>query len=391
MPIHDFDRIITRRGGDSVKWNTYAEDVLPMWVADADFTAPEPLTAALEERVRHGVFGYSSGLDTPFKEAVAHWMRSRFAWYVEPDWVAFSPSVVVSLSLCIQTFTEPGDKVVFLTPSYPPFFNVPRGLGREALTSTLVEKNGRYDIDYDDLEHKMADPRARLLILCNPHNPTGRVFTRGELAALGELCIAHNLLVLSDEIHCDYVFPGKTHIPFPGISGELAARTLVMVNPSKTFNIADLHCSAVISANPGLLARFTNAAHGMALHSSALGMIALITAYTKCAWYADQAAAYIRENIEVAVNRINSLTSGIRAYAPEATFLLWLDCRELCRERGLDQVGLERFFLERAKIALNSGTAFGTEGTGFMRMNLACPRSTVEEGLSRLEMALRER
>lgn len=387
MSRHDFDRIINRRGGDSVKWNVYPEDVLPMWVADADFLAPEPIVRALAERVAHGVFGYSSGLEDAFKNAAAHWMRSRFGWEAAPEQVAFSPSVVISLVLCVQCFTEPGEEVLFFTPSYPPFFNVPQNNGRKTIHSPLVNREGRYEIDFADFEEKASRPSARLLFLCNPHNPTGRVFTREELTRIGDICIKHGVLIIADEIHCDYVHPGGAHLPFPSLSREFAMRSLVLINPSKTFNIADLHCSAVISENAELLEAFKAAAQRMALHSSALGMRALIAAYTQCAWYADEIAAYTLQNIVTAVERINSRVPGISARVPESTFLLWLDCREM----GLTQEDLEGFFLHDAKLALNSGVAFGAEGEGFMRLNLACPRSTVAEALDRLERAARQR
>lgn len=383
MMIHNFDAVIERGNGDSVKWNTYPGDVLPMWVADADFTAPEPVITALEQRVAHGVFGYSDWKNEDLKQAVVHWMHTRFSWRPEPDWVAFSPSVVISLALSVLAFTEPGDSVLFLTPSYPPFFRVPRSHARKPLTSSLILKNGRYEIDFADLEGKAAEPGTRLMYLCNPHNPTGRAFSREELLRIGALCVKHNVLILSDEIHCDYVFPGRAHIPFPSLSGELAERTLVAINPSKTFNVADLHTSAVISANPDLLARFKDTAAGLALHSAALGVIALKTAYMECAWYADQVAAYVKKNLDLAASFINERVPGIRTFVPEATFLLWLDCRAM----GLPQKELESFFLDKAKLALNSGTDFGAEGQGFMRLNLACPKATVLEALSRLERA----
>lgn len=383
MPIHDFDRIIERRGGDSAKWNAYPEDILPMWVADTDFMAPEPVVKALRDRAAHGIFGYSDSKGASLKAAVGHWMHSRFNWQVSPDWITFSPSVVTALALCVVTFTAPGDNVLFLTPSYPPFFRIPRAHGRNPLSSSLLYEQGRYVMDLADLDVKMADSRTRLLFLCNPHNPTGRVFSREELLELGALCLKHNVLVISDEIHGDYVFPGHTHIPFPSLSPELAERTLVTVNPSKTFNIADLHTSAVLCANPNLLARFVTAAEGMALHGNALGQIALETAYRECAWYADQVAAYVKANIDYAATSINERLPGIRADIPESTFLLWLDCREM----GLAQKDLELFFLNKAKLALNSGTDYGSEGTGFMRLNLGCPRSRVTEALSRLEKA----
>lgn len=387
MPVHDFDRIINRRGGDCIKWNLYPEDVLPMWVADSDFTAPEPLVRALRERMDHGIYGYCDPQANEFRQAVCHWMDSRFGWRAKEEWVAFSPSVVFSLAVCVTTFTEPGESVLFLTPSYPPFFQVCENNGRKALTSSLIFQNGRYEIDFDDLEQKLARQRTRMFFLCNPHNPTGRVFSREELLRIGQLCEKHNVLVIADEIHCDYVFPGNKHIPFAGLSEELARRTLTTINPSKTFNVADLHASAVISANQSLLGRFSRAVSNLGLHGNAIGLLALRVAYTECHWYADQVAAYVKANIDHAVAHINSRLTSISASAPEATYLLWLDCRQM----SLPQNELPRFFLDRAKIALNSGTDYGPEGEGFMRMNLACPRATLTEALNRLEKAAREK
>lgn len=388
MPEHDFDARINRRDSDSIKWNAYPEDVLPMWVADSDFMVPAPVREALKKRVDHGVFGYSAPQRGVFREAVGHWMQSRFGWSARPEWITFSPGVVCSLALCVTTFTAPGENVLFLTPAYPPFFSVPKAHGRTPLGSSLICENGCYAINFSDLERKMAQPKTRMLFLCNPHNPTGRAFTRDELLRIGALALKHNLLVIADEIHCDYVFPDKHHIPFAGLSEELGMRTLTALSPSKTFNIADLHTSAVISANAGLLSRFERAAEGLSLHSSAFGLLALRTAYGECAWYADQAVAYIKENIDQAVAHINERIPGISACAPEATYLLWLDCRAMCRENGWAQKDLERFFLKKAKLALNSGTDYGTEGEGFMRLNLACPRAVVLEALHRLDLAV---
>ncbi|MDL2317120.1 pyridoxal phosphate-dependent aminotransferase [Desulfovibrio sp. OttesenSCG-928-A18] len=383
MPVHDFDRIIDRRGGDSVKWNSYPADVLPMWVADSDFTAPEPVIRAMEERVRHGAFGYSDSRNESLKRAVEHWLSSRFSWQPDKDWIVFSPSVVVSLALSVRSFTRPGDAVLFLTPSYPPFFSIPRAHGRESLGSSMPVRNGRYEIDFADLEEKMARPATRMFVLCNPHNPTGRVFSQEELCRIGELCLKHGLVIVSDEIHCDYVFPGRRHLPFPSLAPELAERCLMAINPSKTFNIADLHASAVICPNKELRERFSSAAAAMALHSSALGILALSTAYMECAWYVDQLLPYLKRNLDLAASHINERIPGIKTRVPEASYLLWLDCREM----GLPQAELKRFFLEKAKLALNSGTDFGVEGEGFMRLNLACPIATVHEALGRLERA----
>ena len=383
MPVHDFDRIINRRGGDCIKWNLHPEDILPMWVADSDFAAPEPLVRALQNRMEHGIFGYSDSQTAGFRQAVCHWMRSRFGWNTREEWVAFSPSVVFSLALCVTTFTAPGENVLFLTPAYPPFFQVCENNGRKVLTSSLIQNSGRYEIDFDDMEHKLARQRTRMFFLCNPHNPTGRVFSREELLRIGELCEKHNVLVVADEIHGDYVFPGKEHIPFASLSEEFGRRTLTAINPSKTFNVADLHASAVISANKSLLGRFSRAVSNLGLHSNAIGILALRVAYTECHWYADQVAAYVKGNIDHAVKHINSRLPGINADTPEATYLLWLDCRQM----GLPQKELMDFFLNRAKIAFNSGTDYGPEGEGFVRMNLACPRATVDDALNRLEKA----
>ncbi len=389
---HDFDRIIDRRRGMSEKWRAYAEDVLPMWVADSDFSAPEPLIHDLESFVRQGVFGYTWSGGSILEDAVIHWMSTRFGWQVAPAWVTYSLGVVTALDAAVRAFTEPGQAVVILTPSYPPFFSVAKGGGRELLCSPLRLREGVYAVDFADLEEKLARPATKLFMLCSPHNPTGRCFTRAELLRMGELCERHGVVIFSDEIHCDYVSPEKRHIPFASLSPSLAARSLVAVNPSKTFNIADLHAGAVICSDKELLARFKQAVGLYAVGRSSMALIAIHSAYTKCAYYADQVNAYIRKNMEYAVEYIADRIPGISAYVPEATYLLWLDCRDLAvrlsAEPGREQEALEAFFLEKAKVALNSGAGYGAEGLGFMRLNLACPMATVKEGLRRIEQAV---
>jgi cystathionine beta-lyase len=243
----------------------------------------------------------------------------------------------------------------------------------------------------------MSDQKTRLFFLCNPQNPTGRVFSREELLKIGELCLKHNVLMFSDEIHCDFVYTGR-HIPFPSLAEELARISLTAFSPSKTFNLAALYVSTVISANPGLLNRFKAAISRAAVHPSSFGLLGIKTAYTECADYADQLAAYTRKNQEYAVGYINRNIPGLTAYLPEGAYLLWIDCAELCRElgkrQGVDREGLKqerlvRFFLTEAKVALNSGADFGDEGLGFMRMNLACPLDTLKEGLQRIERAVK--
>ncbi|MDR2826253.1 MAG: aminotransferase class I/II-fold pyridoxal phosphate-dependent enzyme, partial [Deltaproteobacteria bacterium] len=335
------------------------------------------------------IFGYPLE-EKILERASAHWMKTRFDWPVTPEMVTFSPSVVTSLAFAIDIFTQPGDQVCFFTPTYPPFFRVVRTVGRVITSSSLGPES--YQIDFDDLEKKLSAQKTRLFFLCNPHNPTGRVFTRDELLKIGELCLKHNVLMLSDEIHCDFVFPnqrGAKHLPFSTLSKELAHITLTTISPSKTFNLAGLYASAVISSNPGLLYRFSSAVAKAAVHPSSFGLLGVSIAYTECADYADQLAVYIRKNQEYAVKYINEHIPGLKAYLPEGSFLLWINCAGLCKELGGKQDQLVKFFLTKAKVALNSGTDFGEEGHGFMRMNTACPLDTIKEGLNRIEQAVK--
>lgn len=380
---HDFDEVVERRGSGSVKWSRYPSDVLPMWVADSDFKAPAPVLEVLRAQLTHGILGYVDGFDHALEKAAAHWVSSRFGWDVGLDWVTVSPGVSATLAVCINTFAAPGESVLMFTPTYPPFFNLTRLNGRQALSSSLLPGPNGWSIDWPDLEAKLARPDTKLFLLCNPQNPTGRVFTRQELEGLGELCLRHGVTVLSDEIHCDFIAPGLRHIPLASLSPEISAITLTGLSPSKTFNIAGLKTAAVISGNADLLARFKEAAHKNALESNVHGVLAFHAAYTRCAYYADQVAAYVRANQELAVTYINEHIPGLEAYMPEGMYLLWLNCAGL----GLGQTDLECFFLEKAKLGLNSGTDFGPEGLGYMRMNLACPRATVLEAMRRLREA----
>lgn len=383
MSRYDFDRIIERRGTDSVKWNTYPDGVIPMWVADSDFSAPEPVLKALRNRLKHPAFGYSN-LDSMLDEASRHWVKNRFGWNAPKGSSAFAPGVVASISLVVNTFTRPGENVVTLSPSYPPLINIPRQNGRKSLASPMLQDaEGKYQIDFEDLENKLLQRETSLFLLCNPHNPTGRVFSREELRRIGNLCLENDVLVLADEIHCDYVHVGK-HVSFPTLSPEFAGNSLVSLNPSKTFNIAGLHTAVVMTENQEHLGRYKKAAMAAGLHSNILGATAFRAAYLECADYADQVEEYIKANLEFAVDYIQRELPAFSAIMPEATYLLWLDCRGM----GLHQDELIRFFLEEANVAPGSGTDYnslhGHEGEGFVRLNLACPRATVEEALRRI-------
>lgn len=382
---YDFDDYVERRNTASVKWDSQAHDILPMWIADTDFRSPPQVTDAIIGIAKRGVYGYPLS-DGRFERACRHWQRGRFDWEIADSDIAWCPSLGVAIGLCIRKFTNPGDGVAMLWPIYPPFIKLCEINGRQVRGSTLKWRNGRYEIDYEELEAALALQDTRLFLLCNPHNPTGRVFSKEELERIGELCLANDVTVFSDEIHEDIVYRGR-HIPFPTISPELAAVSLVGVNASKTFNLADLRSAAVISLNPELLAAFQQESDCLKLGRSSLGIAGVTAAWRDCADYADQLVRYLEANLAYAVEWINAEFQGISAYKPEGTYLLWLDCRGL----GLTPAELTRFFTEDAKIVLNNGADFGPGGAGYMRLNFACPRSLLKEGLDRIAVALKKR
>lgn len=380
---YDFDTPVKRRGTASVKWDTHAGDVLPLWIADSDFHSPPEVAEAIIEVARRGVFGYPLGYGN-FERACAHWQKTRFGFEIQKHQIAWCPSLGAALSLCINAFTSPGDGVAMLWPIYPPFISLTANNGRIMRGSTLKWKNGRYEVDFDELEKVLAMPETKLFLLCNPHNPTGRLFGRAELARMGEMCANYGVTVFSDEIHEDIVHRGKM-TPFASISDALAAISLVGVNASKTFNVADLRSAGVISLNPALLAAFTAWRDRMKMGASSLGVAGVSAAWEHGADYANQLVDYLKRNMEYAVSRINEECPGIFAYMPEATYLLWLDCKKL----GLNSSSLGAFFLDKAKVALNNGVDFGPGGEGFMRLNAACPRKTLDEAIDRIAKALR--
>lgn len=382
--VHDFDEVVNRRGTDSKKYSVYREDVIPMWIADSDFKAPQPVVDALVERVQQGVYGYTP-VSPRLKAAAAKWQETRFGWEVNPDAVEFVPGVISGVISAVRALSHPGDNIVIQTPCYPPFTDLSEHNGRHLLRNELILKDGRYEIDFEDFEAKVKDPRTKLFILCNPQNPTGRVFTREELIRLGELCLKYHVTVLSDEIHSDLVYSGHKHIPFASISKEFEQNTISFMNPSKTFNLPGFRTAAFIAANPVL----KNAVHDMVVNNKAIGenicgTVAFCTAYEQCAYYADQMVAYLEENRNLVEETLKDV-DGIDVIHAEGTYLLWLDCRKL----NMSQEELDRFFVETVKLGLNSGKSFGPEGNGFLRMNIACPRSTVKEAMNRIVTAVK--
>ena len=382
--VHDFDEVVNRRGTDSKKYSVYPEDVIPMWIADSDFKAPQPVVDALVERVQQGVYGYTP-VSPRLKAAAAKWQETRFGWEVNPDAVEFGPGVISGVISAVRALSHPGDNIVIQTPCYPPFTDLSEHNGRHLLRNELILKDGRYEIDFEDFEAKVKDPRTKLFILCNPQNPTGRVFSREELIRLGELCLKYHVTVLSDEIHSDLVYSGHKHIPFASISKEFEQNTISFMNPSKTFNLPGFRTAAFIAANPVL----KNAVHDMVVNNKAIGenicgTVAFCTAYEQCAYYADQMVAYLEENRNLVEETLKDV-NGIDVIHAEGTYLLWLDCRKL----NMSQEELDRFFVETVKLGLNSGKSFGPEGAGFLRMNIACPRSTVKEAMNRIVTAVK--
>lgn len=385
----DFDSAVNRRGSDSAKWLVYGEEVLPMWVADMDFVSPQPIQDALHNRVNHGVFGYARP-PIELRQALAQRMAERHNWTIEPRNVSFLPGLVCGLNVLCRAIGQPGDGVLVNTPVYMPFLSAPINQDRELHEAELTRKNindngherVHYEIDFDALEAAIQ-PNTRLFILCNPHNPIGRVYTKKELETIAELCIKHDLILCSDEIHCDLPLGSSQHISIASLSPEIADRTITLIAPSKTFNMPGLGCSAAIIQNDELRAKMDKAAAGIVPHVNLLGYQAGLAAYTQCADWHSALLDYLTANRDFMVDYIDRELPSLRVTRPEGTYLGWIDCSDANIE-GEPQ----EFFLKEAKVAFSSGPAFGKGGENFVRINFGCPRSTLKEGLERVKASL---
>lgn len=397
----DFDRVIERYGTQSIKWE-YAfsgsrlapsdlahprhgeRRLLPLWVADMDFPAPPAVIEALTVRAQHGIFGYSMP-DTAYYEAVINWMTTRYGRSVEPEWFVLVPGVVPALNLLVQTFVKPGEKVLVQPPVYYPFFSAVTQNGAELVSNGLVLENGRYQMDFADLAAKAADPAVKMAILCSPHNPVGRVWTKEELTRFGEICLENDVLVVSDEIHCDLIYRGVTFTSFAAISPEFAQKSIVCTAPSKTFNLAGLKTANIIIPDDSLRRQFnrTMGRHGLG-GADPFGLVATTAAYTHGAAWLAALMAYVADNYRFLEAYLAAHLPQIKVIEPEGTYLVWLDCRAL----ALDQA--ERFALlfDEARVFLDFGEMFGPEGAGFERINIACPRSVLAEALGRIKTAV---
>ncbi|MEW5322622.1 MalY/PatB family protein [Geobacillus thermoleovorans] len=382
-----FDRVINRRGTLSVKWDDVhrvfgCEDVWPMWVADMDFPAPKEVQEALQIRIEHGVFGYTVIPDS-LKEAVCQWLKRRHDFAIDPSWLVFAHGVVPAVAAAIEAFSKPGDRVIVFSPVYRPLFDLVRRHDRTLIFSPLRLTENNYAIDWDDLEGKL--PGARLLILCHPHNPGGKSWTKEELERIGELCLKHGVFILSDEIHADLTFPPAKHTPFASLHPELAAQSATFRAPTKTFNLAGLQAAEVIIPDESRRRAFRRVQqrHGF-FTLNTFAIIGAEAAYRHGGPWLDALLDYLRQNIDMTAAYLADKLPQLRPVRPQATYLVWIDCRGL----GLSEAELKKRLLEKGKLAVEFGSQFGQEGVGFIRLNIACPRPTLEEGLRRLAMAL---
>lgn len=386
MP-YNFDQIINREQTGSVKWDRRAEvfgseDLLPLWVADMDFAVPPCVTKALMERIKHPVYGYTFP-PPQFYQAFCEWVVKRHQWTIEPEWLVVTPGVVPALALAVLAFTQPGEGVIIQPPVYGPFFRVVENNRRQLVLNPLKEENGRYTMDFDHLE-TVVNPQVKMMILCSPHNPVGRVWTREELERLGEFCRRHRILIVSDEIHADLVYPNYHHLPVAALP-ELAQHTITCFAPSKTFNLPGLTTAVTVIPDPEKRRRFqqVQSALGMHIHNT-LGITAFTAAYQQGETWLEALISYLQGNLEFLMAFFAARLPAIKPVPPEGTYLVWLDCRRLPLPPNM----LKSFFIHDAKVGLNNGSDFGPGGEGFQRLNLACPRPRLEEALHRIEQAV---
>lgn len=389
--MYDFENVVNRRGTDSLKWDgmderfgPVPEDSLPMWVADMDFLSPPCVIEAILERAKQGVFGYVQAPVSIF-EAVAEWMRAIHGWYVDPGAVTFCPGVMPAVGVAIRAFSKPGDGVVIQPPVYSPFFRIIEDNQRKVVENPLINQNGHFRMDLEDLKVRLADPQNRILLLCSPHNPVGRVWTKEELELVGRLCLDTDTLLLSDEIHADIVFKPFRHIPAASFDPLLAGNIITCVSPSKTFNIPGLQTAYAIISDPVLRDVFQASLRATAIggHHSNFGLVAGDAAYRGGSAWRDAMLKYIMGNRDFAISFFENKMPWVAVSSPEGTYLLWLDFNK-CREA--EEVINERL-IKKGKVVLDPGSWFGKEWSSWQRLNFACPRSLLEDGLERIRTA----
>lgn len=385
--MHTFDEVINRKGTNSLKWDMLKQrfgrdDLLPFWVADMDFRAPEPVLQALREKIDHGIFGYpaqSKDVDL----AVQRWLKRRYDWSIDTDAIVYQAGVVPSISFIIQAFTDPGDEIVIQTPVYYPFYDVIAKNNRRILRNPLSFDGQRYEMDLDHLEAIITE-KTKMLLLCHPHNPVGRVWKRNELESLAAICEKYDLLVISDEIHADLLFKGQKHIPFASLHDDAKMRTFTCLSPTKTFNLAGIQGSYVVIENETLRRKFIKYITDTFVPTgNAFSAIAIQAAYTHGEQWLEALMEYIEENYHFVKDYVEAHMPLLRVIDSEGTYLIWLDCSKL----PFTPSERRQWLIDEAKLALNHGAIFGEEGKDFERLNLACPRETLREGMERLRYA----
>jgi cysteine-S-conjugate beta-lyase len=378
---YDFDLAIERRTTDSIKWSLYPDDVIPLWVADMDFRSAEPILEALHHRADHAVFGYSRPSPALF-QTLQQRMRQRYGWDVAEPEIVYIPGVVSGLNIAFQAFAAPGEGIMTQSPVYFHFLRDPVQHGRILQDVTLVRKGDSYEIDFDLLE-KSITAQTRVFALCNPHNPVGRVFTRSELEKIADICLKYGLIICSDEIHCDLIFPPCRHIPIATLSPEVEARTVTLMSPSKTYNIAGLDCGYAIIKNLRLRKQWRDFSSGIIPGVNIMGHTAAVAALKEGNEWLEQVLIYLQKNRDFLSESLRDRMPALRMCKVEATYLAWIDCSDAGIEGNPSE-----FFLKVARVALNDGLEFGKAGDNFVRLNFACPRERLREALSRMERAI---
>lgn len=391
--MEEFTKVVDRLNTNCIKWDqrkeifqTDSEELLPLWIADMDFPAPKEVNEALIKRAKHGIYGYTY-IPDPTKQQVINWLLERHDWDVQPNAFIFSPSVITSLYNAITTFTNKGDRILIQTPVYTPFFNVIEEAGREIVTNPLYDNGTSYEIDFDDLEKKMQDG-VKAFVLCSPHNPVGRVWTREELTKIANLALQYNVLILSDEIHADLVFAPHKHIPIASLSEKISDQTITLMSPTKTFNLAGLQISYAITTCKHKRRKLANALAIQGFRSlNTMGIVALDAAYRHGHRWLEELLHIVEKNKQYVLGRLQEETNGkVRVYDAEGTYLLWIDFSKL----GFEDQQLQRFLIDKAKVGLNAGSSYGKDGEQFMRINIACHRETLKEAIDRIVNAIKE-
>lgn len=384
---YDFDKTIDRRATNSYKWDSAPEGVLPMWVADMDFRTASAIIDALQKRVAHGIFGYTRVPDA-YYDAVTSWFSRRHGWDIDREWIIYTSGVVPAVSAVIKALTVPGDKVIVQTPVYNCFFSSIRNNGCEIVSNPLRRTTDTYEMDFDALERCAADPRAKVMLLCNPHNPAGRVWTPDELTRLGNICLRNGVTVVADEIHCELVYQGFKYTPFASLSDAFLHRSVTCVSPSKAFNIAGLQIANIVAFDDDLRSRIDKAINiNEVCDVNPFGVAATIAAYNEGEEWLNQLVDYLHGNYEAMAEFCRRELPEFPITRLEGTYLVWMDCSSL----GMSSDALEHALLDDARLWLNAGTMYGAEGEGYMRWNIACPRSVMLDGLNRFLNFVRSR